>query len=151
MISLSSIFLLACLFLGPSSTFTALAATVSSTPAQTITGIGGSGAWWPHDLYQFPEATRQNISNLLFSQDGLGLSSYRWNVGAGGVGVGNPGRAPDTFYRAAGSYNWSADPQGRTGSFDFGEDELWFQFCQRQVGNGFILSCFAFKVNLAIL
>ncbi|KAL0067960.1 hypothetical protein AAF712_005129 [Marasmius tenuissimus] len=112
MISPSSIILLACLFLQPSSTFTTLAATISSTPAQTITGIGGSGAWWPHDLYQFPEATRQNISNLLFSQDGLGLSSYRWNVGAGGVGVGNPGRAPDTFYRGAGSYNWSADPQG---------------------------------------
>ncbi|KAK1227291.1 hypothetical protein PQX77_009708 [Marasmius sp. AFHP31] len=109
MIHPSSIFLVACLFLVPSST---LAATISSTPAQTITGIGGSGAWWPHDLFQFPEATRQNISNLLFSQDGLGLSSYRWNVGAGGVGVENPGRAPETFYRGAGNYDWSADPQG---------------------------------------
>ncbi|KAK7032318.1 hypothetical protein VNI00_013277 [Paramarasmius palmivorus] len=91
---------------------TALAATISSSPAQTIRGIGGSGAWWPHDLYQFPEATRQNLSNLLFSQDGLGLSSYRWNVGGGGVGVSNPVRAPETFYLGAGRYNWSADPQG---------------------------------------
>ncbi|EEB94811.1 hypothetical protein MPER_06314, partial [Moniliophthora perniciosa FA553] len=90
----------------------AIAATASSSPAQTILGIGGSGAWWPHDLYQFPEATRQNLSNLLFSQDGLGLSSYRWNVGAGGVGVSNPVRAPETFYIGAGTYNWSADPQG---------------------------------------
>ncbi|ESK95331.1 glycoside hydrolase family 5 protein [Moniliophthora roreri MCA 2997] len=90
----------------------ATAATVSSSPAQTILGIGGSGAWWPHDLYRFPEATRQNLSNLLFSQEGLGLSSYRWNVGAGGVGVSNPVRAPETFYIGAGTYNWSADPQG---------------------------------------
>ncbi|KAG7089337.1 hypothetical protein E1B28_011030 [Marasmius oreades] len=89
-----------------------LAATISSTPAQTILGIGGSGAWWPHDLFRFPEATRQNLSNLLFSQDGMGLSSYRWNVGAGGVGVSNPVRAPETFYLGPGNYNWSADPQG---------------------------------------
>ncbi|ESK95303.1 glycoside hydrolase family 5 protein [Moniliophthora roreri MCA 2997] len=90
----------------------ALAASISSSPAQTILGIGGSGAWWVKDLFQFPEATRQNLSNLLFSQDGLGLSSYRWNVGGGGVGVNNPVRAPETFYLGPGNYNWSADSQG---------------------------------------
>ncbi|KAK1227294.1 hypothetical protein PQX77_009711 [Marasmius sp. AFHP31] len=88
------------------------AASVSSSPAQTITGIGGSGAWWPHDLFQFPESVRQNLSNLLFSQEGMGLSSYRWNIGAGGVNVNNPVRAPETFYLGPGVYNWSADPQG---------------------------------------
>lgn len=61
------------------------AATVSSAVAQTFLGIGGSGAWWPHDLYNFPQATRQNLSALLFSQDGLGISSYRWNIGGGGA------------------------------------------------------------------
>ncbi|KAF9012613.1 glycoside hydrolase family 5 protein [Cyathus striatus] len=87
-------------------------ASVSSTAAQTFSGIGGSGAWWPNDLYNFPEATRQNLSTLLFSQDGLGISSYRYNVGAGGVNVSNPSRAPQTFYVRQGVYNWSADPQG---------------------------------------
>lgn len=88
------------------------AATVSSTPAQTFTGIGGSGAWWPNDLWHFPETVRQNLSSLLFSPSGLGLSSYRYNVGAGGVQVSNPTRAPQTFYVSAGVYNFSADPQG---------------------------------------
>ncbi|KAF7346791.1 hypothetical protein MSAN_01817700 [Mycena sanguinolenta] len=89
-----------------------LGATVSSTPAQTFLGIGGSGAWWPHDLFNFPDAVRQNLSTLLFSQSGLGLSSYRFNVGGGGVGVINPVRAPETFYVSAGVYNFSADPEG---------------------------------------
>ncbi|KAF9443995.1 glycoside hydrolase family 30 protein [Macrolepiota fuliginosa MF-IS2] len=90
----------------------AKAAAVSATPAQTFTGIGGSGAWWPNDLWHFPETTRQNLSSLLFSPSGLGLSSYRYNVGAGGVNVSNPTRAPETFYVSPGVYNFSADPQG---------------------------------------
>ncbi|KAF7349041.1 hypothetical protein MVEN_01425700 [Mycena venus] len=88
------------------------AATVSSTAAQTFLGVGGSGAWWPHDLFNFPDAVRQNLSTLLFSQSGLGLSSYRFNIGGGGVGVVNPVRAPQTFYVSPGVYNFSADPQG---------------------------------------
>ncbi|KAK0455350.1 glycoside hydrolase [Desarmillaria tabescens] len=87
-------------------------ASVSSSAAQAFLGVGGSGAWWPMDLYHFPEATRQNLSDLLFSQAGLGLSSYRWNVGSGGVNVSNPVRAPETFYISPGVYNWSADAQG---------------------------------------
>lgn len=89
------------------------AATVSSAPAQTFTGIGGSGAWWPNDLWHFPDTTRQNLSSLLFSQSGLGLSSYRYNVGAGGVNVSNPTRAPETFYVSPGVYNFNADQQGQ--------------------------------------
>ncbi|KAJ7177134.1 glycoside hydrolase [Mycena filopes] len=90
----------------------ATAATVSATPAQTFLGIGGSGAWWPHDIFNFPDAVRQNLSSLLFSQSGLGLSSYRFNIGGGGVGVTNPVRAPATFYVSPGVYNFNADPQG---------------------------------------
>lgn len=90
----------------------AYSASVSATPAQTFIGIGGSGAWWPMDLYKFPEATRQNLSTLLFSQSGLGLSSYRYNIGAGGVNVSNPVRAPETFYVSPGVYNFAKDPQG---------------------------------------
>lgn len=63
---------------------------VSQTPAQTIKGIGASGAWWPNDLFRFPENVRQQAARLLFSSDELGLTSYRYNVGGGGVFVGNP-------------------------------------------------------------
>jgi hypothetical protein len=90
-----------------------LSATISSSPAQTFRGVGGSGAWWPYDLYNFPEATRANLSNLLFTDSGLGLSSFRYNVGAGGVNVSNPVRAPQTFFVSTGTYDWTRDPQGR--------------------------------------
>ncbi|RDB25248.1 Endo-beta-1,6-galactanase [Hypsizygus marmoreus] len=90
----------------------ATSASVSATPAQTFHGVGGSGAWWPMDLYNFPEATRQNLSALLFSPSGLGLSSYRYNIGGGGVNVSNPVRAPETFYVSPGVYDFSRDKQG---------------------------------------
>ena len=56
------------------------------------------GAWWPYDLYKFPDAVRANLSSLLFTDTGLGLTSYRYNIGGGGVNVSNPTRAPETFY-----------------------------------------------------
>lgn len=89
-----------------------LSATVSSTVAQTFLGVGGSGGWWPHDLFNFPDSVRENLSTLLFSETGLGISSYRYNLGGGGVGVSNPVRAPETPYVSPGVYNFSADPEG---------------------------------------
>ncbi|EIM85030.1 glycoside hydrolase [Stereum hirsutum FP-91666 SS1] len=89
------------------------AATVSSEVAQTFLGIGGSGAWWPTDLYLYPDEVKKNLSALLFSEDGMGISSYRYNVGGGGVNVTeNPTRAIETFYVSPGVYNWSADASG---------------------------------------
>ncbi|KAJ7649286.1 glycoside hydrolase superfamily, partial [Mycena rosella] len=64
------------------------------------------------DLFNSPDAVRQNLSTLLFSPAGLGLSNFRFNIGGGGVGVTNPVRAPATFYVSPGVYNFSADPQG---------------------------------------
>ncbi|KAI0630269.1 glycoside hydrolase [Trametes polyzona] len=86
--------------------------TVSSSPSQAISGIGASGAWWPNDLFKFPEDVREQVAELLFGQSGAGLTSYRYNIGGGGVGVTNPTRAPPTFYVSPGVYNWSADPAG---------------------------------------
>ncbi|QRW24543.1 Cellulase (glycosyl hydrolase family 5 protein) [Rhizoctonia solani] len=60
----------------------------------------------------FPESVKRNLSDLLFSEKGLGLSSYRYNLGGGGLGVSTPARAPETFYVSQGVYNWSADAQG---------------------------------------
>ncbi|KAJ7722061.1 glycoside hydrolase [Mycena maculata] len=109
---LGRVAVLAASLVSSSQTHRVMAASVSSSPAQTFLGIGGSGAWWPYDLYHFPEPVRQNLSALLFSADGLGLSNYRWNVGSGGVNVSNPVRAIETFYVSPGVYNWTADAQG---------------------------------------
>lgn len=80
------------------------------------------------DLIHFPVSVRENLANLLWSANGLGLSSYRWNLGGGGeswhasllpmfhpfltifqgLGVSNPVRAISTFYVSQGVYNWTA-------------------------------------------
>ncbi len=50
---------------------------------------------------------------LLFDRRaGLGLSIYRYNIGGGGVGVQPGARAPRSFLKAPGSYDWDADPGG---------------------------------------
>ncbi|TFK87353.1 glycoside hydrolase family 30 protein [Polyporus arcularius HHB13444] len=91
---------------------TTSAFSVSSTPGQTMNGIGASGAWWPNDVFKFPDNVREQVAQLLFSSSGAGLTSYRFNIGGGGVGVNNPTRAPQTFYVSPGVYNWSADAAG---------------------------------------
>ncbi|KZT52971.1 glycoside hydrolase family 30 protein [Calocera cornea HHB12733] len=83
-----------------------------TSAAQTMQGIGASGAWWPLDLYNYPDTVRQNVSYLLFSNDTLALTSYRYNIGGGGEGVGNPSRAPETLYVSSSALNETADPQG---------------------------------------
>ncbi|THH07966.1 hypothetical protein EW145_g3034 [Phellinidium pouzarii] len=85
---------------------------VSSTPSQVMHGIGASGAWWPNDLVNYPEGVREKAAEFLFGSTGAGLTSYRYNVGGGGVFVGTPARAPETFYVSPGVYNWSADAAG---------------------------------------
>lgn len=87
-------------------------ATISSTASQTINGIGASGAWWPLDIHNFPDEVKNNVSDLLFGREALSITSYRYNIGGGGVHVGTVGRAPETMYISPGVYNWSADPQG---------------------------------------
>nr|MDT0659370.1 glycoside hydrolase [Micromonospora sp. DSM 115978] len=89
-------------------------AEVAPGPAQTIQNIGASGAWWPNDLVNFAPAVRQRVADLLFGQNGLALTAYRYNIGGGGTGVTNPVRAPQTFRTGAGTYDWNRDPGGQT-------------------------------------
>ncbi|KAK0438170.1 uncharacterized protein EV420DRAFT_1273023, partial [Desarmillaria tabescens] len=60
--------------------------------------------------YRFPEVTRQNLSDLLFFQDGLGMSSYRWNTGKGCFNASNPASTSQTFHVTRG-VQVSADVQ----------------------------------------
>ncbi len=52
---------------------------ISPNAQQTIQSFGASGAWWPNFLNDFPPAQQQNLSRLLFSEDWLYLSGYRYN------------------------------------------------------------------------
>ncbi|MFK0108376.1 glycoside hydrolase [Streptomyces sp. NPDC091217] len=90
------------------------AAEVSPHAAQTIDDIGASGAWWVNDLQNFDPKVQARVAKLLFSEQGLGLSSYRYNIGGGGAAVTTPARAAEDFLDSDGSYDWSRDKGGQT-------------------------------------
>ncbi|MHC3469764.1 glycoside hydrolase [Streptomyces sp. 7R007] len=98
----------------PTASAAPAAAEVSPHAAQTIDDIGASGAWWVNDLQHFKPQVQARVAKLLFSEQGLDLSSYRYNIGGGGVAVTTPARAAEDFLNADGSYDWSRDKGGRT-------------------------------------
>jgi len=94
----------------------------TATAYQTIDGFGASDAWQCAFLgKEWPLAKREQVADLLFSQDvdsrgcpkGIGLSIWRFNVGAGTAEQGddsdikNPWRRAECFQNPDGSYDWS--------------------------------------------
>jgi O-glycosyl hydrolase len=86
---------------------------VVTAPAQTIAGFGASGAWWVNDLTNFSSSVQSEVASLLFTDSGIDLSQYRYNIGGGGVGVSVAARAPESFLTTSGAYDWSNDPGGQ--------------------------------------
>ena len=95
---------------------------------QTLESFGTSGAWWSQyaglwdSKYQNTMRTnRQRIATLLFDPTyGIGLTNYRYNLGAGSADSGNgdysdPNRRAQSFETAPGVYDWSKD-----------EGAMWF-------------------------
>ncbi|MHA2315365.1 MAG: glycoside hydrolase family 30 protein [Candidatus Hermodarchaeia archaeon] len=77
---------------------------------QEIDGFGASGAWWAQIIGGWEESKRKKIVGLLFGKEGIGLSIYRYNVGAGsGEEIGDPWRRAETFETAKGEYDWERD------------------------------------------
>lgn len=90
--------------------------------AQTIQNFGASGCWYsePVGLY-WPDSTKQQMARLLFSKEldragnpvGIGLSAWRFNIGAGTAeqgdssGVKAINRRVECFLNPDGSYNWN--------------------------------------------
>ena len=80
-----------CVMYDSLSSFQLTAAQSLGSAMQTMNGIGASGAWWPIDLYNYPESVMEQAADMLFNAtSGIGLTSYRYNVGGGGVGVDDP-------------------------------------------------------------
>ncbi|KAK4554741.1 hypothetical protein LTR86_008243 [Recurvomyces mirabilis] len=90
--------------------------TIDAQPKQTLTSFGASGAWWPNDLVHFPQSTQTALGDFLFSQDGLWLSSYRYNVGGDGGNdtqeVTTNGSRVESFLLRNGTYDWNRDQAG---------------------------------------
>lgn len=89
---------------------------------QTFEGFGASGAWWAQIVGGWdnidPESglpLRDRISQLLHSKtDGIGLRTYRYNLGGGSVESGkgdfpNADRRAECFETESGKYDFSKD------------------------------------------
>jgi O-glycosyl hydrolase len=81
---------------------------------QTIANFAASDAWAGQFVGTWPAAKKEAIADLLFSQDkGIGLSMWRFNIGAGsaeqgaGSGIKDEWRRAESFLTPAGTYDWS--------------------------------------------
>lgn len=81
---------------------------------QTFTGFGASGAWWAQEVGGW-QGTRDEISRLLFSKtEGIGLRTYRYNLGAGSRESGKGSfkrelRRAECFETSEGTYDFCKD------------------------------------------
>ncbi|MHA6247156.1 glycoside hydrolase [Pontibacter sp. CAU 1760] len=104
---------------------------------QTIDNFGASDAWSCQFVGQWPVEKRNAIADLLFSTEtnadgspkGIGLSLWRFNMGAGSAqqgaqsGIRDEWRRAESFLEADGSYNW----QRQAG-------QVWFLKAARERG-----------------
>ena len=93
----------------------------TNQPRQTIRHFGASDAWSMQFIGQWKdEAEQQKIADWLFSTEndaqgkplGIGLSIWRFNLGAGSVEQGEesqikPGTRTECFLTKDGTYNWN--------------------------------------------
>lgn len=95
---------------------------VNDEKFQTFEGFGASGAWWAqkvggwtHTDPQSNMPVRDRISQLLYSKnDGIGLRTYRYNIGGGSKdsnnsNIENPLRKTESFLNKNGEYDFSRD------------------------------------------
>lgn len=86
---------------------------------QKIEGFGVSGAWWAQDVGGW--SNLGEILDYLFDkQKGIGLTIYRYNVGAGPKyhNVNDPWRRTECFEVAPGKYDWSRDKNAQKALFE---------------------------------
>lgn len=99
-----------------------------NTTYQIIESFGASGAWWSQYVGGWDEPygdgtipVRDEIATLLYSkEEGIGLTAYRYNLGAGSADSGNGdfwhvNRRAQSFEKAPGVYDFTKD-----------ENAMWF-------------------------
>ena len=102
-----------------------------SAKKQTIQNFGSSDAWNTERIGKYwPEATKEKLAELLFSTEkdangnplGIGLSAWRFNIGAGTAEQGDASRISEESRRTEGFLN--AD--GSTYNWEKQEGQQWF-------------------------
>ncbi len=118
---------------------------------QTIDGFGASDAWRCKNVGKnWPLEKREAIADLLFSQDlkedgspeGIGLSLWRFYIGAGSEeqgnasGISNDWRRAECFLNADGTYDWTKE-----------EGQQWFLQAAKNRGVDHLL---AFSISAPV-
>ncbi len=86
------------------------------TRHQTLDNFGANDAWSMQKIGAWSLPSKERISNLLFSTNqGIGLSCWRFNVGAGinTNTIRDPWRTVETFETAPGQYDWNRQANER--------------------------------------
>jgi O-glycosyl hydrolase len=76
---------------------------------QVIDNFGASDCWSIQKIGSWPEAQKEQLAQLLFSKEaGIGLSCWRFNLGAGpDPTITDPWRTAETFEVSEGKYDWT--------------------------------------------
>ncbi|MDE5548926.1 MAG: hypothetical protein K2J13_01600, partial [Clostridia bacterium] len=108
-------------------------------PYQTMNGFGASSAWIYQDMGQKATVeTKDQAIEMLYGDTGLGLNTFRYNVGAGGSEVDtyeDPLRGGESFFVAEnfnGDYSVFADPA----NYDFEKDAAVRDMFERALATG---------------
>ncbi len=114
----------------------------TATTYQTIESFGASGAWWAQYVGGWDSVMnstgmeiREYIAMLLFDdENGIGLNSYRYNIGAGSRDKGHASslitdswRRAYSFLAEDGSYDWTRDANAvwmMNRAVEYGVDEI---------------------------
>lgn len=94
---------------------------------QIIDGFGASDAWTMQHIGLWPDEVRRQAADWLFSTEkdstgrpkGIGLSVWRFNIGAGSAaqrnasGIASPEMRTECFINPDGTYDWSRQTQQR--------------------------------------
>lgn len=106
--------------------------------AQTIQNFGASGCWFSDPVGRYwADSVKKQMAELLFSKatdkrgnpKGIGLSAWRFNIGAGTAeqgdssGIKDVNRRVECFLNADGTYNWNKE-----------QGYLWFTKQARDYG-----------------
>ena len=115
---------------------------LSTEAHQVMEHFGASDAWSAQFVGLWPDEKKRAIAELLFSIEddsdgnpkGIGLSLWRFNVGAGSAsqgeesGIRDEWRRAESFLEAGGSYNWEKQA-----------GQVWFAQAAKEFGVGKLL------------
>lgn len=83
---------------------------------QKIDGFGASDCWSFQKIGEWSTSEKNHVADLLFStEEGIGLSQWRFNIGAGinTQTINHPWRTVETFETGPGQYDWTRQSEER--------------------------------------